>query len=779
MTIETFREYLSDFGSMLGNEFRFKIEGGLLEIVRAGGQPEVYEMISSGSVDLKAIQNESGSWSPQDFISRKAANLESLAKKIISVSKTQDSFLAVPTNFILPEIEFTDGISLLEEYKGIETVSKVSELLSKRTPNTTLVYYLTSDAGEGKTVLMNYLAYKFASEYLAGASEAKKLLFPIPLGGRIVANIDDMVAAVTMNKYAFPIMPAHFYKLVKLGAIVPAFDGLEELFLSDIDKDSARTTVSSLIKSLGGEGVVLIAARKTFHGVRGVKNREAVIDDVREWDISFLDFELKKWSQQMFQEYATKKGLSVADSVNIYSGLNQLIPGNNWYQRAYYVARIVDLALGFKQDLGEKKDWVNTFLETFKNKHVTDFIEALALSINRREVKKWLHQDGDSGAPRPILTEAEHEELLSEVAVEMWRNRTEELSIETLELVGDVFAAKIRNPIMGAQAKTRLPQHGLLVRGNSSRTVKFDHEAIFYYFLGHSLLLRLIKKESIDDLIAERDLNELIVGAAVRKILRLSIDERKTIIEQLLKYASSAKQGTYAIGNISKILLPCLSNRACDGVALTLKGLSFPQDSLHSCAFADIKFQNCYFARTGIGTKTRMQKCAFVNCTFEGIMLEQEHASISDVTIDEDSQVCGFVNLIGDEYYVPGQISVLLEKVGIKRASANQEKDNKLIDPEPEMKVLSKLIKYFELRTTLCVDVVETKLGGAGFSLFNKMLPELKRTLVLLEDPKHPKTYPHYKLGSKLADIQSNIRASRGEYREFLHLMGTVEKKGG
>src|SRR4029077_1840672 len=97
-------------------------------------------------------------------------------------------------------------------------------VLSRRPAGATSVLYLTSDAGEGKTTLINHLALKQAQRYKEKTTDW--LLVPIPLGGRTFLRFDDVVVAALVNRLRFQLFYYDaFLELVRLGVLVPAFAG--------------------------------------------------------------------------------------------------------------------------------------------------------------------------------------------------------------------------------------------------------------------------------------------------------------------------------------------------------------------------------------------------------------------------------------------------------------------------------------------------------------------------------------------------------------------------
>jgi len=169
------------------------------------------------------------------------------------------------TAFIVPAGELVDEIEHATSELPVpvdDAVTAVHDFLERRPGGTCSVLYLTSDAGEGKTTVIEHLARRQAEQYKSRKSDW--LLVPIGLGGRPFLRFDDVVMAAFMNQLRFQrLYYDAFLQLVRIGVLVPALDGFEEIFV-ETSEGEAVTGLGTLIRQLGGEGTLLIAARKAF-----------------------------------------------------------------------------------------------------------------------------------------------------------------------------------------------------------------------------------------------------------------------------------------------------------------------------------------------------------------------------------------------------------------------------------------------------------------------------------------------------------------------------------
>lgn len=145
-------------------------------------------------------------------------------------------------------------------------LESVQSLVGSKLAGMTKVVYLTSDAGEGKTSLIDQLSRVQAKKYLNG--EAQWLMLPVRLGGRPLTRLDDVIVGTLSNRLRF----LYYYfgsvvELVKLNALVLALDGFEEMFIETRAGD-AVSSLGNLVTQLDSKGRLLVAARSAYYSYR-------------------------------------------------------------------------------------------------------------------------------------------------------------------------------------------------------------------------------------------------------------------------------------------------------------------------------------------------------------------------------------------------------------------------------------------------------------------------------------------------------------------------------
>jgi hypothetical protein len=374
MLIEDFRRILSAFADSRADLDIAR--GTLLVQIR----DEVIEArITQRAGDLVVEEGGQQSTAAQWLINR-IARIPLLADRILS-------YVAPPENFVTPSgqlIDQPDFAASMSDEEQSDAVAAAMRVLSRRPAGTASVLYLTSDAGEGKTTLINHLAIQQAKKYKEKTSDW--ILVPIPLGGRTFLRFDDVVIAALVNRLRFQLFYYEgFLELVRLGILVPAFDGFEEMIIES-SAGEAISALGNLVRSLRSEGSVLIAARKAFFDYQSFRTQAHLFDAIGGDSVSFARLALSRWTKSQFLDYGIRSGLTHPEAT--YKAVSKrLHPQHPLLTRAVLVRRLVDVA---KQvpDLTSLLELIGTTPQHY----FFQFVNAL---VEREANDKWLDQSGD------------------------------------------------------------------------------------------------------------------------------------------------------------------------------------------------------------------------------------------------------------------------------------------------------------------------------------------------------------------------------------------------
>ena len=145
----------------------FSVNGNLHDVEISVIDGDVFVDEGTGSVNA-------GSW-----ILKRLANLPLLASRLKENIGDTNLFVP-PAATLLHSLEVRPDETLTSTSDALNTTLQA---LNENSPLETSILYITSNAGEGKTYLINQMAKEQAQRYLDG--EASWLLVPIPLGENI------------------------------------------------------------------------------------------------------------------------------------------------------------------------------------------------------------------------------------------------------------------------------------------------------------------------------------------------------------------------------------------------------------------------------------------------------------------------------------------------------------------------------------------------------------------------------------------------------------------
>lgn len=243
-----------------------------------------------------------------DWLINRVAKLPQLASRLISHVVCEPHFVT-PAGKVLDHL----GDELGDERRVDDVPSEVVRLLDRRPAGTSTVLYVTSDAGEGKTTIIDQVAHTQAQKYKSG--KAKWLLLPIRLGGRSFLAFDDVVVAELVNRFRFQFFYYDaFLELVRLGVVVPAFDGFEEIFVEGITGE-AVSSLGNLVRSLASSGSIVIAVRKAHFEYHSFRDQARIFDALSDVDASFARISIERWDRTRFLTYCNQRGVSPAEDI--------------------------------------------------------------------------------------------------------------------------------------------------------------------------------------------------------------------------------------------------------------------------------------------------------------------------------------------------------------------------------------------------------------------------------------------------------------------------------
>lgn len=750
MHIDNFKQIVTTFADpgseILFDKHRvlFSINGEVIDAELTSKSGDIYVNEGNGLTPA-------GSW-----IIKRLANLPLLSTRISERIPTHKNFVS-PVADLLPTLEINaDGTT----YKINDALRGMLDSLESRSPLETTVMYVTSDAGEGKTSLINAAARRQAEKFSAGESDW--LLVPIVLGGRHFLRFDDITVGALQNRYRFPFLYYNsFLALVRMGVIVPAFDGFEEMFVEN-SSGEALSAMGILVGALQSTGAVVVAARKAYFEFENLKSQEKLYDTINEYSVGFSKLEINRWEEKQFLQYC--KNRSIPNGQAIYQSVaERLGSDHSLLTRPVLVRRLIDIA--------EQSNSLESFIEKVQVSG-SDFFTVFVHGIIEREaIEKWIDRSGEMGSA--LLSVEEHCELLSMIAVNMWESRTEYLKQDLLDIVAEFFCeANQKSALQTQQVRDRIKGHALLVASSDvNKAVEFDHDEFRQYFLGDGLAritVPMDKGATAEALSVMRrgilpEHSQLAFSRAVKR-------NKKTTAREVAKFLANVSKldghASYTRENCGNLISRVISESAGDD--LELEEIVFGIDALRDCKIERVNFKNCYFSQ-GSYELTQLTNCTFTNCTFGQIRV-YDSTTITSNTFIECNIDSIRIESKSLEMWEPSQINGYLESLNkINTKSALAENIETEVEIDENLICVEKLLRYFMRSTHISESVIRIKLGDRGQHFIDNIIPELIEHGVVTEiNDRSSAQQRRVKLGRPLQELNSSLAAAQGSYEKFL-----------
>lgn len=723
------------------------VNGDLIEATIATRAGDVY-------VDEGSGQEPASKW-----ILTRLARLPLLAARLLSNVVSTEHFVS-PSGSLLPTLEHGPQEN---EVRTDDALKITLESLAGRSALETMVLYITSDAGEGKTSLINQLARAQAQLFTEKKSEW--LLVPIPLGGRHFLRFDDITIGALQNRYRFPFLYYDsFLALVRMGVIVPAFDGFEEMFVEG-SSGEALSAMGILVGSLDSQGAMVVAARKAYFEFENLRTQERLFDTIRTYSVGFAKLELKRWDKPQFLAYCRNR--QVAEAGDLYRRVSErLTPDHPLLTRAVLVKRLVDVA--------SKSASLDVLLEQLQ-KSGTDYFSVFVHSLIEREAnEKWIDRSGEKEVGAPLLNVEEHCELLAQIALAMWEARVDYLKRENLEFVADYFSELThKNAFEAQQIRERIRGHAMLIPStNASQAVEFDHDEFRLFFLGEGIAHQVRPlderaKAETQGTFRRGILSRQAQHAFIRAVTRDSKLDRLDVVRLLLDISGMDAQASYTRENCSDIIIRMLSGVTSGD--LTVNKLMFGDNALQDRKLFGITFSDCYFSPTSLEL-TVLNRCYFANCSFAQIRM-YNNTSITAVTFERCTVDALLLADKDRETWDPAEIRRQLEKQGVTFHGGVEPTAEPVADDETdsELRDVEKIVRYFMRSTHISESVVLIKLGARGKGFIDSTLPKLIKYGVMEEiENRGGANQRRFRLSISLQSLNGALATAGGSFDRFL-----------
>jgi len=752
MELDEFRSILTAFADKQANY----IEGHF--------RVEIRDEIIEGRVYQRAdrslwVEEHGVNQHADDWVFKRIARLPILADRILTYVREEPYFIE-PAGKKLDRMERSPDDA---EMNVDAVTASILNLLDEPHPGASTGVYLTCDAGEGKTTLIHHLARQQAQRYKK--KETDWLLVPVALGGRPFLRFDDVFIGGLVNRLRFPFL---YYDalvwLVRTGAIVPALDGFEEMFVESSAGD-AVSALGNLMYLLDSRGTILIAARSAYFEYKDLRTQASLFDSFHGQSVDFVRIHLSRWDRSQFVRYTEKRNVSTGSEL-FAAAVDKLHDERHpLLTRPVLVRRLVDVA----SDGASGYDLIER-IGADGELYFERFVESI---IHREAREKWIDRSGS--AAHPLLTERQHCDLLAEVASEMWDSQTARLPSDVFDYLVDLYAEDQRmDPQVTKQIHQRIRQHALISASDRGAAFEFDHEEFYHYFLGRAIA-RVVERGDTPEvrrLFRTARFPELTVDVAKRRLIQ---DGRAlhSIVGALNAVCLSEPYASFVKVNAGAMMVRLIDSVEAEE-RIAIEHMSFPVNSFKSRRISRAEFFDCYFERTEL-TASTIEDCVFERCRFEQIDL----SNVTSVCRSRlrDCEILAVVRSAGGAaVFVPEAIDVVMKQAGFESpvsASAIEHKQIYVVEPDSALVLAERMCRAFFRSTGVNENTFRQRMGSDSEAFFGKVLPALVARGVVKEIPyKGSGRHKRYRLGVSLLAVQRSIERAAGSFEKFLQRIG-------
>jgi len=710
---------------------------------------EIYEICLVLNTDLsvsKVVENRE-EYSARSYITKRLARLPILANAIKRSIKPLEHFIAPNGEYELNwDISLADCVGTGNVFDVLKQTVMTDAIYETR------VAYLTSNAGGGKTTLIEKLVADYAQAY---HGDADKLIVPISLSGKPLLTFDDFIVSTLANRFKFTrLFYEAFIELVKLGYIIPAFDGFEEMFVAS-PAGAAVSAMNDLLKDLEGRGTVIVAARSAYYEYQNSSIESRIYDGFRDHSVSFSKINIGKWEHAQFLEYGERCGFAVDKIERLYEDLSNRFGANHAViTRPVLAQKVFDV---YKD--GDIKNLLAT-----SDVDNAAFLNDFVFTLLQRETSKWLDNSNKS-----VLTIEQHCSLLSLIAQEMWVSKTEILAKDLLELIADLF---IEDNSLGAEAarqvKTRIYDHAFIKIADADRhSLQFDHQDFYQYFLGKYLVTAIEKQDfnTVFD-IARRDrFPRLVLETAAFDLSKKESSINTTVLTDKFNFEQKA---SFAKENVALLLL--YLNQYINK-EISFYNVSFEAEPFNSLRLSNCTFNDCIFASFNLSVvvgNVSLNNCSISNLFInDGEQIPRER----NIIFDKNVYVGSFSVDEGEEVpaRAPAQIKSRLKKIeGVHITESVAENDVDIYDPDPQTKAFEKVLRVFSRRIAVNSDVLNNHLGSSKTLFWKDVYPGIQNTVIKQIQYSGGGNQERYKIIRPIEELRKILSEVNGSFDEFL-----------
>ncbi len=579
-------------------------------------------------------------------------------------------------------------------------VGLLADLLEEEDGVATRVVMVTADAGAGKTCVLKELVRRYADDYLHGRT--RRLLLYVDAQGRSLARLNEALAT-ELQDLKVGLTYHSVATLARLGILVPVIDGFDEL-LGVSGYDDAFSSLAGFLDQLEGEGQLLASARSVYYEEEFLARAGLATGNWSQVPVRVLE-----WSaddrRRYLDEWIADRGLTGEAADRLRRRVEKIFARGHeeLAKKPLFLARVVELLWNDREFSGGD-----------------DLLQALVREYLSRERNEKL-LDRQSGS---LLTEAQFERLMCELAQEMWNQETRELDSRSVREVAEFF---VESESLSDTAKQsvveRMPALAFLARsdGRSLRSggISFEHELFFSYFLAGAIVSEfssasadvriVLSRSALPGDVAERVAAQLHArnetggrdGAGARDRLQKLLDR---LADAGRKECRRTMQVRENAGLLVMALLQAYAGLGEGGHEIdecTVRSVVFPGSRLR-----DVTLRRCSLVDVDV-RRTDLTTARFVECAARNVLLFEPRVAPGSTRLElqglEVSHVTG-LRLAGspETFYEPSTVAAKLRECGAPTPDPDKAVGSRV--PPEYVELVGRLVRAYRRANPVCAE---------------------------------------------------------------------------
>ncbi|MFI1382921.1 NACHT domain-containing protein [Embleya sp. NPDC020886] len=568
------------------------------------------------------------------------ANLRRLAANMCNLIKVDETYVA-------PHAVLDNS---LEVAQGEVLASDLVRRIAKDADGRTNVIFLTAQAGVGKTSLLRHVVQAVANDYRSGQADA--LWLYVDAQGRRLAKLDDAISG-ELGKLRAQFSFDAVASLVRVGCLVLVVDGFDELLGIQGSYDESFSSLASFLDELQSSGCVVAAARSAYYEQEFVGRVNSAIGFRSDgWIVNRV--RLQPWTPGQLNAYvekrAAERGLSPARIAELEEKVSTAFAGESVSHLRglpFFVSRVTDLSLmGSPLSSG------------------TDLLEQLVNSYVKREAEEKLRDSPGHN----YLTADQLREVFSEIAEEMWRQDTRELSRTSLREVLEVWLDVAGLPAEAQLAVVDRGPYSALLQAADKGAVRFEHDVYYSYFLAGPIV-DLTRKG--DPLPLRQALRRSQLPAEAATMAGARLQNRATEYLALLMTAGERQDASteQVRQNAGAVAAGIMRAHGSPFENMELRFLGFVDCDMSSITLRDSRLRDCSFTGSDL-RDFHLFGCAGERLSFERVGVDSVTTvlDVSGVPVNDFRALRLYAESGESTVYDPRKVSEILSECRLPEA---------------------------------------------------------------------------------------------------------------